>query len=159
MRPQGSPEELERRRRRAMQLLEEGLAPVDVAKRLGVDRRSVRRWKAAYRRGGKQALKAKPAPGRPLKLGISERKALETILLEGAQAAGYSSDLWTCRRVAEVIEDRFGVDYHPGHVARLLHDLGWSPQKPQRRAVERDEDRVQRWVKHDWPRIKKKPGV
>lgn len=159
MRPRGSPEELERRRRRAMQLLEEGLAPVDVAKRLDVDRRSVRRWKAAYRRGGKQALKAKPAPGRPLKLGTLERKALQAILLEGAQAAGYPSDLWTCRRVAEVIEDRFGVDYHPGHVARLLHDLGWSPQKPQRRAIERNEDRVQRWVKHDWPRIKKKPGA
>lgn len=158
MRPQGSPEELERRRKRAIALLEEGLAPVEVAKRVGVDRRSVRRWKAAHRRGGQRALKAKPAPGRPLKLDRADRERLEGILVEGARAAGYPSDLWTCRRVAEIVSHRFGVDYHPGHVARLLHGLGWSPQKPQRRAIERDDERVQTWVKHDWPRIKKKPS-
>lgn len=158
MRPQGSPEELERRRQRAMALLDEGLAPVEVAKRVGVDRRSVRRWKAAHRRGGRRALKAKPAPGRPPKLASENRERLEEILLAGAQAAGYPSDLWTCRRVAEVVSHRFGVDYHPGHVARLLHSLGWSPQKPQRRAIERDDQRVQTWIKQDWPRIKKKPG-
>jgi len=157
MRPQGSPEELERRRKRAIALLEEGLAPVDVAQRVGVDRRSVRRWKAAHRRGGQWALKAKPAPGRPPKLAGEDRERLEEILLGGAQAAGYPSDLWTCRRVAEILWHRFGVAYHPGHVARLLHGLGWSPQKPQRRAIERDDWRVQSWVKHDWPRIKKKP--
>jgi transposase len=83
---------------------------------------------------------------------------LEEILLEGAQAAGYPSDLWTCRRVAEVVARRFGVEYHPGHVARLLHGLGWSPQKPQRRAIERDDQRVQAWIKQDWPRVKKKPA-
>jgi transposase len=159
MRPHGSPEELERRRKRAIALLEEGLAPVEVAKRLGVDRRSVRRWKAAHRQGGRRALQAKPAPGRPPKLQAGDRKQLEEILLAGAKEAGYPSDLWTCRRVAEVLSDRFGVFYHPGHVARLLHALGWSPQKPQRRASERDDARVQRWVKQDWPRIKKKPGA
>lgn len=157
MRPRGSPEELERRRQRAMSLLDEGLAPVEVAKRVGVDRRSVRRWSAARRHGGQRALKAKPAPGRPPKLPREDRARLEEILLEGAQAAGYPSDLWTCRRVAEVVARRFGVQYHPGHIARLLHGLGWSPQKPQRRAIERDDQRVQAWVKHDWPRIKKKP--
>lgn len=158
MRPQGSPEELERRRKRAIALLEEGLAPVEVAKRVGVDRRSVRRWKAAHRRGGQRALKAKPAPGRPLKLDRADREQLEEILLEGARAAGYPSDLWTCRRVAEIVSHRFGVDYHPGHVARLLHGLGWSPQEPQRRAIERDDERVKTWIKQDWPRIKKKPA-
>lgn len=158
MRPRGSPEELERRRQRAMALLDEGLAPVEVAKRVGVDRRSVRRWNAARRHGGRRALKAKPAPGRPPKLGRQERARLEEILLEGAQAAGYPSDLWTCRRVAEVVARRFGVEYHSGHIARVLHGLGWSPQKPQRRAIERDDQRVQAWVKQDWPRIKKKPA-
>lgn len=159
MRPHGSPEELERRRERAMVLLDEGLAPVEVAQRVGVDRRSVRRWKAARRQGGRRALKAKPAPGRPPKLGSEQRERLKELLLEGAQAAGYPNDLWTCRRVAEVVLHGFGVAYHPGHVSRLLHSLGWSPKKPQRRAIERDEDRVQTWIKQDWPRIKKKPGV
>lgn len=157
MRPHGSPAELERRRERAIQLLEEGLMPVEVARRVGVDRRSVRRWKAAYRQGGKRALKAQPASGRPSKLSSAEREQLEEILLQGAQAAGYPNELWTCRRVAQVVSDRFGVEYHMAHVARLLHALGWSPQKPQRRAVERSEEAVQSWVKHDWPRIKKKP--
>jgi len=82
---------------------------------------------------------------------------LEEILLEGAESSGYPSDLWTCRRVAEVIDARFYVRYHPGHVARLLHRLGWSPQKPQRRAVERNEEAIQTWVKHEWPRVKKTP--
>lgn len=159
MRPQGSPEELERRRKRAIALLGEGLTPVEVARRVGVDRRSVRRWKAAHRQGGQRALKAKPAPGRPPKLQAGDRERLEEILLAGAKKAGYPSDLWTCRRVAEILSDRFGVSYHPGHVARLLHGLGWSPQKPQRRASERDDERAQRWVKHDWPRIKKRAAV
>jgi transposase len=141
-----------------MQLLEEGLTPVEVAKRVGVDRRSVRRWKAALRDGGQRALRAKPAPGRPSRLSSADLEKLEETLLEGAQAAGYPSELWTCRRVAEVVAKRFGVTYHVGHVARLLHGMGWSPQKPQRRAIERKEETVQTWVKRDWPRIKKKPG-
>ena len=157
MRPHGSPEDLERRRLRAMELLKEGLTPVEVARHVGVDRRSVRRWKAAHGRGGRRALEAKPAAGRPPKLDPGMLEQLEEILLEGAKASGYPTDLWTCRRVAEVIDARFCVRYHPGHVARLLHMLGWSPQKPQRRAVERNEEAIQTWVKHEWPRVKKTP--
>lgn len=157
MRPYGSPEKLERRRHQAMELLKEGLAPVEVARRLGVDRRSVRRWKAAHRQGGRQALKAKPAPGRPTKLDPPARAQLEKILLRGARAAGFPTDLWTCRRVRDVIAEHFGVRYHVRHLPRLLRALGWSPQKPQRRALERNEEAIQAWVKHEWPRIKKKP--
>jgi transposase len=157
MRPQGSPEELERRRRRAVQLLREGLPPVEVARMVGVDRRSVRRWNATHRARGLSGLKAKPAPGRPTRLNGEARAKLEETLLAGARAVGFPTDLWTCPRVAEVIHDHFGVRYHPDHVCRLLHRLGWSPQKPQRRAVERDEERIQTWIKHEWARIKKKP--
>jgi transposase len=157
MRPAGSPEELERRRLRAIQLLAQGLMPVEVAQRLGVDRRSVRRWKAAFRKKGQQALTARPAPGRPTKLDRAQRRKLERLLLKGAQAAGFDTDLWTCPRVAELIEAHFGVDYHVDHISRLLHTLGWSPQKPERRAIERDEQEIQRWVKQSWPRVKKKP--
>lgn len=155
MRPSGSPEELERRRIRAINLLEQGRAPVEVAHMIGVDRRSVRRWNAAYRKKGAHALKAKPAAGRPPVLDIKARRRMERVLLKGAAAAGFPTDLWTCPRVAQVIQSRFGVSYHVDHIGRLLHGLGWSPQKPERRAVERDEAEIRRWAKEDWPRVKK----
>lgn len=159
MRPPGSPKELERRRLRAIALLKEGYQPVEVARTLGVDRRSVRRWKAAYQQKGGRALKAIPSPGRPLKLSIEQRKELEKQLLRGAQKAGFPTDLWTCPRVAEIIKARFGITYHVDHVGRVLRSLGWSPQKPERRAKERDHEKIQRWIKQDWPRIKKKQSA
>jgi len=157
MRPSGSPEELERRRVRAIGLLRGGHAPVEVARRLGVDRRSVRRWNAGYRRAGASGLKAKPAPGRPPRLDAKAKRELERALLKGAMAAGFATDLWTCPRVARLLRDRFGVNYHVDHVGRLLHALGWSPQKPERRAVERNEADIQRWIRETWPRVKKTP--
>jgi transposase len=159
MRPPGSPKELERRRLRAIALLKKGHPPVEVARAVGVDRRSVRRWRAAYRRQGGRALKAVPAPGRPLKLGIEQRKELEEGLLRGAQQAGFATDLWTCPRVAKLIKMRFGITYHVDHVGRVLRSLGWSPQKPERRAKERDQEKIQRWIKQDWPRIRKKQSA
>jgi transposase len=111
-------------------LLEQGLAQAVIARRLDVDPRSVRRWKHDMKLGGWAALKAVPASGRPLKLSQGERQRLEKQLQEGAQAAGFSSDLWTYSRVAKHIERSFGVRYHVDHVGRLLHDLNWSPQRP-----------------------------
>lgn len=157
MRPHGSSEQLEDRRKRAIGLLKQGYQPVEVARRLGVDRRSVRRWKAAYRREGVEGLRARPGPGRPPRLDRRAKARLEKALLKGAKAAGYATDLWTCPRVAELIACRFGVRYHVDHIGRLLHSLGWSPQKPTRRAIERDEAGIQRWIKEEWPRVKKKP--
>jgi transposase len=157
MRPHGSPEYLEKRRRRARQLLERGWAPVEVARELGVDRRSVRRWRASVEAHGIKGLAAKPIPGRPRKLSDTDRKKLEKILLHGAQAAGYSTNLWTCPRVAELILRRFRVHYHPHHIPKLLRSMGFSPQKPERQARERNEDEIQRWVKKEWPRVKKTP--
>ena len=157
MRPAGSPQTLQQRRERAIALLKEGYQPCDVASMLKVDRRSVRRWNAAYRKAGKQALQAKPTPGRPAKLSDKDRARLEAVLLKGAKAAGYASDLWTCPRIAEVIEQRFEVTYHVDHIGRLMRALGWSPQKPSRRAIERDEEAIRTWVKNDWPGVKKTP--
>ena len=157
MRPRGTSQWLEKRRRRAVALLAKGLQPVEVAHQLGVDRRSVRRWKAAYRKRGEVALKARPAPGRPCRLAAKAQQRLVRLLLKGARAAGFATDLWTCPRVARLIQERFGVRYHVDHLGRLLHGLGFSPQKPQRRALERDEAAIAHWIKHDWPRIKKKP--
>ena len=82
-----------------------------------------------------------------------------TLLIKGPLAAGFYTDLWTCPRVAELIKRRLGVDYHVDHVGRLLHELGWSPQKPARRAAERDEQEIRRWAREDWPRVKKTPGA
>jgi transposase len=155
MRPAGSPQELERRRRRAIELLQQGHAPVEVARMVGCDRRSVRRWKAAFRRHGDAGLRARAAGGRPSRFDARGKRTLEKTLLRGAMAAGFPTDLWTCPRVAHVIEERFGIHYHVDHVCRLLHALGWSPQKPQRRGMERDEQAIQRWIKQDWPRVKR----
>src|SRR5438876_915902 len=109
MRPPGSPEELQRRRERALALLRQGYPPVEVAERAGVDRRSVRRWKAAVRERGAKALRAQPVPGRPRKLDAPSLKELKRDLLKGAQAAGFPTDLWTCPRMAQLIRSRFGV--------------------------------------------------
>ncbi len=155
MRPAGSAEALERRRERAIELLREGWQPVDVAQKVGVDRRSVRRWRAAFEREGRSGLEARTVPGRPLKLDARERAELEQLLLQGAVRAGYSTDLWTCPRVRDLIAREFDVEYHVDHIGRLLRSLGWSPQKPKRRARERDEERIQGWVKAVWPRVKK----
>jgi len=153
MRPSGSPEELERRRNRASNLLQQGYQPVEVAQMVGADRRSVRRWNAAFRARGAEGINRKPVSGRPAKLDLRARKELDAILLKGAKAAGFPTDLWTCPRIAEVIRSRFGVRYHVDHIGRLLRSFGWSPQKPARRAIERDEPLIQGWVKTRWPRI------
>lgn len=159
MRPTGTPQELERRRLRALTLVEEGLTESEVARRVDANPRSVRRWKAAARKHGEEGLRARPASGRPCKLDSRQKRRLEALLLRGPLAAGFDTDLWTCPRVAELIKQRFGVEYHVDHIGRVLHDLGWSPQKPARRAVERDEVEIRRWIRQDWPRVKKTPAA
>src|SRR6516225_266597 len=142
MRPHGSPAELERRRLRALELLQEGLQPHVVAQRLGVDRRSVRRWKRSYQRQGKSGLKAQPASGRPPQLTSRQRRSLVHCILKGPQAWGFSTALWTCRRIRQLIRERFHVVYHPDHIGRLLRSCGFTPQRPQTRAKERDDQRL-----------------
>lgn len=108
--------------------------------------------------GGPEALKAKPQRGRPAELKAEQRAELEQLLLEGPLAAGFSTDLWTLSRVAQLIERHFGVKHHPGHVWRILRDMNWRPQKPERRARERDEAAIAGWRKEEGPRLKKKPA-
>lgn len=156
MRPYGNPEVLEKRRFRAISLLEKGYQPVEVARMFGVDRRSVRRWNAAKKNNGISSLKAKPSPGRPSRLKPKQKQKLRQMLLKGAASCGFPTDLWTCPRVAQILRNRFYVNYHVDHLSRLLHSLGFSPQKPERRAVERNEKEIRRWVRIEWPAIKKK---
>ena len=155
MRPQGSPAELEQRRLRAIELLQRDLPVHVVAGRLGVARRSVRRWKRAHRRQGRAGLRARPASGRPPKLSLAQRHRLARLVMAGPEAAGYRTGLWTCRRIVDLIRRQFKVVYHPDHVGRLLRACGFSPQRPQPRAKERDDRRVRDWVLRDWRRVKK----
>lgn len=155
MRPQGSPAELERRRLRAIELLQRDLPVHVVAERLGVDRRSVRRWKRAHRRHGRTGLRARPASGRPPKLSPAQRRRLTRLVVAGPEAAGYPTSLWTGRRIVDLIRDHFRVVYHPDHVGRLLRACGFTPQRPQLRAKERDDRRVREWIHRDWVRVKK----
>ena len=156
MRPKGSAAELEARRRQAVALLQDGKSNTEVARLVGADLSSVKRWKRAVAAGGLTALAAKPNRGRPPKLSPAQRQELAEILRAGPLAAGFRTNLWTCRRVAEVVRQRFGVEYHPDHVGRILHALGFTQQKPQRRATQRDEVAIEQWRMHDWERIKKR---
>ena len=154
MRPQGSPAELERRRLRAIALLQRDVAVHVVADRVGVDRRSVRRWKRVYRRHGRDGLRARPASGRPPKLSAAQRRRLARLVVAGPEAAGYRTSLWTCRRIVDLIRHHFDVVYHPDHVGRLLRACGFSPQRPQPRAKERNDRRVREWIHGDWATVK-----
>ena len=159
MRPHGSPQELERRRRRGVGLLQEGTSVTEVARRLGCSHSSVILWREAVRRRGLTALQARPASGRPPKLTARQRAKVPRLLLRGAVAWGFETELWTTRRIATVIERELGVRFHRAHVGRLLSDLGWSCQKPERRALERDEAAIARWKRYRWVAIKKKPSA
>ena len=152
MRPKGTPAELERRRRRAVELVEQGESPTVVARILGVRTTSVHRWRRmAYRQHG---LDARPLPGPVPLLSDGHLEQLERLLLQGAKAHGWPNELWTASRVARLIGDRFGVSYHPEHVRKILkRRLGWTSQKPRRKARERNDKEVERWVADDLPRI------
>jgi transposase len=89
---------------------------------------------------------------------MAKKQRLTQLLVRGAEAAGFPTDLWTCPRVATLIRERWDISYHVDHVCRLLHSLGLSPQRPERRAIERDELQIQNWIRTDWPRAKKKPA-
>ena len=102
------------------------------------------RWRDARRNGGDDALQVRFSPGRPLMLAAAKRKRLVRLLLKGPMAQGYRTNLWTTARIAELIEREFGVSYHPDHIGRLMHSLGWTPQKPERRALERNEEEIER---------------
>ena len=155
MRPHGTASELEHRRRRAIVMLGKGNSLSAVARMLGVAPISVSRWRDAYDVGGDRALTSKPAPGRPTKLSVAQRRKLIRLLRQGPRAHGYRNELWTLKRVARLITKQFGVHYDPSSIWRILKALGWSCQKPERRARERDEQTIKRWRKTDWPRIKK----
>lgn len=156
-RPRGSAEVLEDRRRRALALVDAGCTLNEAARRIGCGASSVMRWFHARRRGGEPALRVRFSPGRPPKLTPRQKRRLIQLLLQGPLKRGYRTNLWTSKRIAQLIEEEFHVVYHPNHMGRLMFRLGWSHQKPKKRAEERDPEEIERWKREKWPGIKKKP--
>ena len=157
MRPKASADLIADRRRRALDLLDEGLSLSDVARRVQCAPSSVMRWRDRRRREKNRVYEVRVSPGRPPRLNARQKKKLARLLLKGAMAHGYSTELWTTSRIAEIIERTFDVRYDRDHVGRILHTMGFSCQKPDRRALERDEERILRWKSEEWPRVKKTP--
>ena len=157
MRPCGSPNVLEVRRQRVVALLEQELSLHEIARRLGCHASSVLRWRNAWQADGLEGLTAKPAVGRPSRLTATQKARLVRLLAKGAMAHSYRTELWTTQRIAALIERYLGVRYHRNHVGKLLHQLGWSHQTPERRALERDEAAITVWKRASWPRVKKTP--
>lgn len=157
MRPEGSARQLEARRSKAVSLLKRGHSYQSVARTVQSSISSLVRWMQSFRHKGKAGLKPRPTPGRPPQMKRRQKQELVALLKAGASAAGYATEMWTARRVAEQIRRHWGIAYHPGHVWKILVGLGWSCQKPERRALQRDPGKIREWKQHDWPRIKKSP--
>lgn len=153
MRPTGTAAELEKRRLFAIQRLTDGYTVCEVADFLGVQVRTVFAWKAAYKKRGLPGLKAKPPPGPPRKLTVRRERTVLTWFLQSPRSFGFATDLWTARRVAEVIRRKWGVEFNPRYLNGWLADRGITPQKPQRVAREADPAAIERWRTHDWPRL------
>jgi len=150
-------DEAVRRRVRAGRLLLAGKSPPEVARLVGAPRQTVYRWREVLEDGGIDALRDMSKGGRPAQLGAAELTRLYVMLLEGAPAHGFATPLWTLKRVRQLIEREFGVRYSEVHIWRLLGQLGLSNQKPERRALERDEAAIEQWRKRSWPALKKTP--
>jgi transposase len=149
--------EMERRRKRAAGMFEKGYPAAEVARRVGVSRQAATRWKDAWRQGGVGALGSKGAAGRKPRLSQDQRRQVTDALLQGPLVRGYRTNLWTLPRVALLIKDLTGVGYHSGHVWHLLRALNFSCQRPTRRALERDDEKIAHWKRYVWPNLKKKP--
>ena len=145
---------LEQRRLEAARMFAHGATQAEVARTFGVSPQAASVWYRRWRQGGQAALRGAGRAGRRPRLSQAELDAVEKALRRGPQAFGFDTDLWTLDRIATVIERLTGVDYHPGHVWRLLRGLGWSVQRPARRAAERDEAEIARWRAQEWPRVK-----
>ena len=148
---------LEKRRLKGAKLLARGMTKSEVAQELGVARQTVAAWERRLLEGGKESLKRGDL-GRPRQLNAEQERELGKILMAGALEAGYPTELWTLPRIGNIITGRYGVEYSPGHLWHLLRRMGFSCQKPEKRAIQRNEPEIVRWKRHGWPALKKKPS-
>lgn len=147
------------RRFKAAVVFRQGVTQAEVARRLRVTPEAARLWHDAWKQGGKRALRSKGKPGARPRLTAADKRTVERVLLKGPTAAGYTTPLWTLERIQRVIRKETGVRYHPAHVWKVLTSMGWSRQKPEQRAQERNEAAIREWVEHTWPGIKKRDVV
>ena len=152
-------DEAAKRRVRAGRLLLKDKPPAEVAKLVGAPRQTVYRWLAVLREQGIDGLRDMSKGGRPSLMTTEQVAELRELLLAGPIASGYGTDLWTLKRVRLLIEKRFGIRYSDVNVWRILGAMGFSSQKPEKRAIERNEDAVVHWKKRTWPALKKKPSA
>ena len=152
------PECYEWRRFRALDLKRRGWCQRDIAEAFDVSEEAVRRWLARVRDRGPEALRARPAPGRSPRLNPDQVRAIPELLWHGPEAYGFRGQVWTCARIAKVLEWEFGVHYHKDHVGRILKGLGWTPQQPIKRAAQRDEEAIWRWRDEIWPGLRRVPA-
>ncbi len=158
MRSSGSPNELEHRRRLAVQRVLGGYSTQEVAESLGVDPSTVRRWVAAFRARGSRGLAARPVSGRPPKLTKTQEKIAPRWLADSPTEHGFETELRTGPRLGRLIQEEFGIRLHPRYLSAWLRRRGYSPQQPRRVPRERDPKAIAAWLESDWPRIKKSPG-
>jgi transposase len=144
------------RRSRAVLLKQQGWYQRDIGQALGVSEETVSRWLARARDGGPAALQARPRSGHPPKLSAAQKRLIPEFLWHGPEAYGFRGEVWTCARVARVIEEEFGVRYHKDHVGRLLKELRWTPQVPIKRAIQRDEEAIEHWRDEVWPELQRR---
>jgi transposase len=154
--PFSGPDFREWRRRQAQRLKQLGWKQRDIATALGAPEAAVSAFLAAAAQGGPDALRSRPSPGRPARLSAAQLRLPPDFLWHGAETYGFRGEVWTCGRVAQVIEEEFGVRYHKGHVSRLLKALGWTPQVPITRAIQRDEEAIERWQREVWPALRRR---
>ena len=144
----------------AAELFAQGVIPAEAARRVGVGHQTASQWRIVWRQGGREALRAAGRAGRLPKLSRDHLGRIEAALAKGPEANNYATELWTLARVAEVIDRVSGVSYHPHHVWRILREqLGWTWQRPARRAKERNEEAIHQWVKQRWPVVKQGHGA
>src|SRR5829696_633101 len=154
-----TPDWKEMRRWRALELKRDGWSQQEIAEALGVTKVAVSQWMIAVQKHGVMSLQARPHKGATPKLTPDQLKLIPEFLSHGAEAYGFRGEVWTCRRIAQVIAREFSVTYHKDHVSRLLKALRWTPQKPMERAAQRDEEQIVEWREERWPELKKKPGA
>ena len=150
--------EAAKKRVKAGRMLLAGKGCAEVALVVGVARQTVYTWKKLLDEGGIDALRGVPERGRPAQLDEQQLAALRAAVLQKPTEHGFGTELWTLKRVGAVIERMHGVRFSQTQVWRILGALGFSPQKPDKRAIERDEDAVRIWKKRTWPSLKKKPS-
>ncbi len=138
---------------RALSMRQEGYTQQAIADALDVSPAAVSQWLAAAEAGGADALRSHPPAGRPCRLTAQQKRLIPEFLWHGAEAYGFRGQVWTCTRIARVIQEEFGVSYHKDHVGRLLKELQWTPQVPIKRAIQRDEKAIARWRVEVWPEL------